>query len=302
MTLTGNAGANASSAAVRKSLNAEWTKDNAKVIRKINQAIDKDIASAGGGDLLKKADSIHQMEKTIFGSKGIKDVFGEIDSNGVETGKVAFDKLSDRLNEMSFNQWKHIYDTADKLSKGEMRGPVDPKTGEPRWVLQVPPELQTSAQSVKSEMLGGIAREIYQQGASKEGVWNQNSANKRMNARQDKIKYAFSPEEQKAFHTLNVAGYLMPGVHGYEGSALQKRRLGIIESRLPQAGATVGGAIGTYFGGPTVGVAGALGGERIGEKLQARSIAKKEAKEAKKLQKEMQKTSKLSEMLPKEKK
>ena len=51
--------------AVQKSLNSNWTKDNAGIIRQINQAIEKDIGSAGGLELLKKADSLHQAEKTL---------------------------------------------------------------------------------------------------------------------------------------------------------------------------------------------------------------------------------------------
>ena len=43
--------------------------DNASVIRKINTAIDKDIAGAGGQELFKKADQLHQAEKILFGIK-----------------------------------------------------------------------------------------------------------------------------------------------------------------------------------------------------------------------------------------
>jgi len=106
--------------AVRKSLNSNWTKDNASIIRKINQAIDKDVAAAGGGDLYKVADRMHQAEKILFGSKGIKTIFGEIDPNGVQTA-TAFEAIPKTLNSMSFDQWRHIYDTADQLSRGSVK-------------------------------------------------------------------------------------------------------------------------------------------------------------------------------------
>ena len=124
---------------------------------------------------------------------------------------------------MPLDQWKHIYDTAEKVSKGTISGPIDKATGMPKWVVEVPEELRISAQSAMNEMRGNIAREIYQAGATKAGEWNQNSVNKILNARADKIKMAFSPEEQKAFHTLNTVGHLMPGAHGYEGAGLQAR-------------------------------------------------------------------------------
>ena len=233
--------------AVQKSLNSNWTPQNASIIRKINQAIERDIGAAGGLDLLKKADQLHQAEKVLFGSKGIKQIFGDIDPNGVQTA-TAFEAIPQKLNSMPVDQWKHIYETAEKVAKGTIDGPIDKATGMPKWSIAVPEELRVSAQSAMNEMRGNIAREIYQAGAAKAGEWNQNAVNKILNARADKIKLAFSPEEQKAFHTLNMGGYLMPGVHGYEGAGLQGRRVqGIVEGNLGKmgagAGATLGGAI-----------------------------------------------------------
>lgn len=285
--------------AVRKAINANWTKDNAKVIRQINRAIDLDVAEAGGQELFKRADKLHEMEKDLLGSKGIKGLFGEIDSNGVETGRVPFDKLPDRLNQMPINQWRHIYDVADKFSRGEVRGPVNPKTGEPYWVLKVPENLRIEAESAKAEMLGSIAREVYQAGAAKAGVWNQNATNRILNARADKIKYAFPLSEQQAFHKLNIAGYMMPGEHAYEGAALQARRAGLIESHLEKgataAGSTIGAAVGGPFGAALGGYVAGKAGAKSAEKM-ARAAALKEAQS---YQKAMQETSKLSELLPK---
>lgn len=279
--------------AVQKSLNSNWTPQNASIIRKINQAIERDIGAAGGLDLLKKADQLHQAEKVLFGSKGIKQIFGDIDPNGVQTA-TAFEAIPQKLNSMPLDQWKHIYETAEKVAKGTIDGPIDKATGLPKWSIQVPEELRVSAQSAMNEMRGNIAREVYQAGAAKAGEWNQNAVNKILNARADKIKLAFSPEEQKAFHTLNVGGYLMPGVHGYEGAGLQGRRVqGIIEGNLGKmgagAGATVGGAI---AGAPGAAVGGYLGGQ-AGLKAAGRMEARALQKAAEKTQREMQKNAQM---------
>lgn len=280
-------------AAVRRALNANWTKDNAKVIRKINESIDKDIASAGGGDLLKRANDLHKMEKELFGSKGIKDVFGEIDSNGVETGKVSFDKLPEKLNSMPPNQWKHIYDIADRMASGKLVSKTLDKEGNPLWTLDVPPEVQQSAQLAKNEMLGSLAREIKSAGAGKSDVWLHDSVNKVLNARADKIAYAFPLEEQQAFRDLNAAGYLMPGKHGYEGGGQQIRRVNIIEGNLGKIGATAGGGLGTAVAGPVGGTVGAYVGGKLGvagsEALATRGLSK----EALNAQKQMQKNAEL---------
>jgi len=282
--------------AVQKSLNSNWTKDNAGIIKQINQAIERDIGSAGGLDLLKKADSLHQAEKTLFGSKGIKEIFGDIDPNGVQTA-TAFDAIPQKLNSMPLDQWKHIYDTAEKVSKGSISGPVDKATGLPKWTIEVPQELRVSAESAMNEMRGNLAREIYQAGASKAGEWNQNSVNKILNARADKIKMAFSPEEQKAFHTLNMGGYLMPGVHGYEGAGQQMRRVGIVEGNLGKIGTTAGAGLGGAIAGPGGAAVGGYLGGKAGVAGSEAMAARAMQKQAKKSQEEMRKASQLGTKL-----
>ena len=281
---------------LRQSLNAQWTPDNAYAIRKAVEAIDSDIAKAGGPGLYEKARSLHQAEKVLFGSKGIKEIFGEIDPNGVQKA-TAFDAIPQKLNSMPLDQWRHIYDTAEKVSKGTITGPVDKATGLPKWTVEVPQELRVSAESAMNEMRGNLAREIYQAGAAKAGEWNQNSVNKILNARADKIKLAFSPEEQKAFHTLNMGGYLMPGVHGYEGAGQQMRRVGIIEGNLGKLGTTAGAGIGGAIAGPGGAAVGGYLGGKAGlagsEKLATRALTK----EAQKSQKEMQKAAQLGTKL-----
>lgn len=281
---------------LRQSLNAQWTPENAYAIRKAVEAIDLDIAKAGGPGLYEKARSLHQAEKVLFGSKGIKQVFGDIDPNGVQTA-TAFEVIPQKLNSMPVDQWKHIYQTAEKVAKGTIDGPIDKATGMPKWTVQVPEELRISAQSAMNEMRGNIAREIYQAGAAKAGEWNQNAVNKVLNARADKIKFAFSPEEQKAFHTLNVGGYLMPGVHGYEGAGLQGQRVqGIIEHNLPKAGAATGATIGGAIGGPTGAAVGGYLGGKAGTAGQEMLASRHMTQEAAKLKEQMQKTSRLSDI------
>lgn len=262
--------------AVREALNGEWTKDNASTIGKINRAIDKDIALAGGQDLYKKADNLFKAEKKIFESKGIKSLFGEVDPNGVQTA-TNFEAIPKTLNAMPVDQWKHIYDTYDEISKGRVRG-AD-------FDLEITPELIDYANAAKAEMRGALAREIYKAGAGKAGVWNQNSVNDLLNnvSRSKKIEHAFSPEEQRAFHTLNYAGQIMPGIHAYEGSALQGQRVAKFAEKLPLFGREAGSFTGLPLG--------ATIGEKIGEKAAQFSIGKSEKKQASKLQEEMMKNA-----------
>ena len=261
---------------LRKSLNAQWSPQNKYAIGQAVKAIDEDIAQAGGPGLYQHARALHQLEQTVYGSKGIKTLFGDLDPNGVQT-TTPFEQIPKKLNSMPYDEWRHIYDTAEALSKGTFNG------------LKVPEQLQSAAQAAINEMKGNIAREIHQAGAKNVGVWNQNEVNKTLNARANKIKYAFDPEEQRAFHTLNYGGHLMPGVHSYEGAALQAERLGPIMNRLPTLGRELGAATGVPFA--------ASAGEKIGETVQKATTERKQIKKAEELTKKMKENAKLGTSL-----
>lgn len=267
---------------MRQSLNQQWSPANKYAIGRAVDAIDQDMATAGGPDLYEKARALHAAKKTLFGSKGIQTLFGDVDPNGVQTA-TEFGQIPKKLNNMPLDQWRHIYDTADSLSRGQVRGAQG---------LQVPSDLQSAAQQMKNEMGGSLAREVYAAGADKAGVWNQNSANKIMNARARKIGLAMPPMEQEAFHTLNLGGQIMPGVHSYEGAGLQTSRMNqmsLMEKHAPAAGALLGEA--SHLPGMS------WVGEKAGEKLQGALGGKRLMKEARALDAQMESNAKLGSIM-----
>jgi len=268
---------------LRKALNRQWTPENRYAIGEAVKAIDDDIAKVGGPGAIETGRNLHELEKTIFGSKGMDTIFGEFDPNGIKKG-VGQDKIMSKLNGLDTAQWKHVYDTADNLSKGFIRvGNIN---------FKVPKDLIAQANMVKNEMKGSIAREVYQSGADKAGVWNQNSVNKTLNARESKIRYAFTPEEQKAFHELNIGGQIMPGIHSYEGGAMQAETMGYLKkgiSKLPYIGGVVAGSA-TKGMGTGAGVA---GGE-VAQNLILQNLSKKDAA---KMRETMQKNYNLGKLL-----
>jgi len=273
--------------AVKKSLNANWSPDNATIISRINRAIDQDISAAGGEGLYKKADNLHEAEKTLFESKGMKELFGKLDPNGIQKG-VPFEQMISRLNQMPVDQWKHVFDTFTLLENGLVKTK--------KFEFKVPQEIQEYARVAKAEMLGGLAREVYQAGAKNAGEWNKNAVNTVLNARAEKIKHGFPPSEQKAFHTLNLGGHFMQPKHEYEGAGLQQRRVGLIEKSIPALSEATGAAIGTAIA-PGVGTAiGSFLGRKQGEATQGKLSAKAELKESKKLEKQLKKNIKLSDI------
>jgi len=74
----------------------------------------------------------------------------------------------------------------------------------------------------------------------------------------------------------------MPGVHAYEGAALQGQRVGKFAEKLPMIGREAGA-----FAGPF----GATIGQKIGEKGEVFFKGKSEKKQASELQKEMTKNA-----------
>ena len=275
--------------AVRKALNKKWTHENANVIREINQAIDMDIAAVADPKLYKLGDRIHQAEKNIYDTKGIKKLFGEVDEKGIVRSKTAFDKVTSTLNDLPVDEWKHIRSTLDDLSKGVVRNA-------PEGMPPVPDSLRQSAAAAVKEIDGALAREVYRAGAKDQGVWNQNRATNVLNSRVgEKIHETFSPDEVSNFQKLNAGGHIMPGKHNYEGAALQTERVkNIFENNLGKIGATAGGAIGTAIAGPGIGtgIGGFVGGH-LGVKGSAALEANALQKAATKLQDEMRRNAKI---------
>lgn len=265
---------------LRKYLNAQWTQNNKYGIGKAISAIDDDVSSAGGPGLYEQARAIHQTEKSLFNSKGIKSLFGDVDPNGVQTA-TPFEKIPDKLNNMPIDQWSHVHNMLDSLSRGQI-------PGAPENMPSVPTELQQAAAQARNEVNGMLARKVYESGADKAGVWNQNAANKTLNSTiGDKIKMSMPPNEVDNFHTLNLGGQIMPGEIPYEGAGNQLSRManqGFLERHAGAAGALIGSKLGP---------AGTWIGTKVGEKISNNASASRLAKQAAALTEEIQSNSKM---------
>jgi hypothetical protein len=157
-------------------------------------------------------------------------------------------------------------------------------------------------QYIVAEIDGALAREVQKAGSDKMGVWNQNSANKTMNSLVgEKILETFPPDEVRRFHLLNTVGQIVPGIHAYEGAALQARRVGVIEGNLPKIGAGAGAALGGFVGEAPGAAVGTYLGQQAGAKYKAKIEEKALTKEAKKSQKEMEKATALGKQTGKNK-
>jgi hypothetical protein len=282
--------------AVIKSNNAAWSPERANTIRKINQAIDKDIAAVADPALYKLGDKIHQVEKTILGSNAFKRLFGEVDQNGIVKAAIPAEKMLSTLNNLRKDEWRHIRDTFNDLANGRVRGA-------PEGLPTVPPELRQAAAAAVAEMDGALAREVYKAGAGKAGEWNSNSVNNMMTSTVgEKILETFPPNEVQNYVKLNLVGQFTPGLK-YEGAGQQARRISLLEKGAPAVGGTVGGAVAGYLSdlNPATTAAGTFAGKEIGKKIEQKLGARAEAKAIKKMEKEMEKASALGKQTGKNK-
>ena len=264
--------------ALRKTLNKQWNHENKYFIGRAVEAIDNDIAKSGGAGLYEKAINLHAFEKTIMGSKAMESLFGDVGPNGIKKGAAA-EQVMQKLNNLSLDEWQHVYNTLNDVASGEIRFKGN--------VLAIPEELRITAESARNEMQGSLVNEIYKAGSGNKGEWNANAANKAMNKLDAKIQYSLPPDLQRKLHTLNLGGQWMPGIQSYEGAALQTRRVGKIEKSLPAMGASAGAAAGGAIGGPGGAAVGAYLMEKAGSAGQRIMSTRREAKEAKKLAQEM---------------
>jgi hypothetical protein len=264
--------------ALRKTLNKQWNHENKYFIGRAVEAIDNDIAKSGGAGLYEKAINLHAFEKTIMGSKAMESLFGDVGPNGIKKGAAA-EQVMQKLNNLSLDEWQHVYNTLNDVASGEIRFKGN--------VLAIPEELRITAESARNEMQGSLVNEIYKAGSGNKGEWNANAANKAMNKLDAKIQYSLPPDLQRKLHTLNLGGQWMPGIQSYEGAALQTQRVGKIEKSLPAMGASAGAAAGGAIGGPGGAAVGAYLMEKAGSAGQKIMSARRETKEAKKLAQEM---------------
>jgi hypothetical protein len=268
---------------LRQAANALRTPDNSRFVGKVIQAIDDDIASAGGPGLYQRGRQVHAAEMQLFEPAAMQKIFGRVLDSGIKEG-IPLEKMVTQMNRLSFDEWAHIHDTFETLARGEMPGNLQG--------LTVSPELQAYAQSALSEMKGAIARDIYEAGASKAGEWNTNAANKAMNFYARKIEYAFDPAEVVAFHNLNYGGQMMPPL-GYEGAGRQIRRIETVDtvSEMAQKGAKAVEAGAAAIGKPTFGIP-----TRAAEMIKESRSAAEQTRRAEMTQRELQRNMQLPGM------
>lgn len=245
----------ASAESLRKWLNAQWSPGNSKLIGQVKEALDADVAKAGGAGIYEDARALHAMRKnTLDNPDGIAKLLTSDGPNGINQA-IADEHVASRLLAMPTGQFQHVINTLKALPEG----------------------LQDQGRQAIAEIKGALARRIYaagdsggtQNGAS---IWNAAKVTRELGANKSKMAIVFGPDELQRFNDLHTAGHVMQTPMAYKGAAAQGYNYlqsGAING-LPLAGAAAGSAI--------LGPAGAAIGAAVGK---GASTVAKTASEAK---------------------
>lgn len=226
---------------LRKWLNSQWSPGNSKMLGRVKEALDTDVATAGGAGVFDQARALHGLRRnTLDNPNGIGKLMTSDGPNGINQA-IPDELVGPKLLTMPTNQFGHIVTMLKELPEG----------------------LQPAGQQALSEIKTEIARRVYKAGDSGgtqngPSVWNAANVTRELNANKSKMALVFSPDELDKFQTLHDAGHVIQTPMAYKGAAAQGYNYlqkGVLTG-LPASGA----GLGAWLGGPLgAGVGSALG-------------------------------------------
>jgi hypothetical protein len=250
---------------LRKWLNSQWSPGNSSLIGKVKEALDTDVASAGGSGVFDQARALHGLRKdTLDNPNGIAKLLTEQGPGGINQA-IPDEQVATKLLTMPTRQFEHIIETLRFL----------------------PDNLAPQGSQAIAEIRGALAKRIYQAGDSGgtqngPSLWNAANVTRAMNANRSKMNILFTPEQLDRLKTLHDVGYVLQSPTAYKGAAAQGYNF--LQSGAIKAPALGLAGLGAYLGGP----AGATIGSALGSAASGAAKAKIDASMAQKLSKSLQ--------------
>lgn len=232
---------------LRKWLNGQWSPGNSKLIGQVKEALDNDVATAGGAGIFDEARALHALRKnTLDNPDGISKLLTSDGPNGINQA-IPDEQVATKLLAMPTAQFEHVVKTLQSL----------------------PEPLQQHGQQAIAEIKGALARRIQKagdNGGTQQGPANWNAANvtRELTANKSKMDIVFGPSELEKFLDLHTAGHVIQTPTAYKGAAAQTYNFmqsGAING-LPTAAAGAGSLLGLVH--PVAGAAGATLGSILG--------------------------------------
>ena len=234
-------------------------------IGSVKQALDEDVASAGGGDLFNQARGMWQQRQQMLSDPGaIGKLLTDPDGTGLNRS-IAPEKVGQTIVNMDGANFRNVLDSLAKIQK-------------------MAPELAPDVEGARSEIRGQAARQLTDAGGKTE-YWNANQFSKTAQIMAPKLKLLFNNNEMGALRTLNEAGRVIRQPGAYPGAAAQ--HMNMFRSGIATALPYAANALGTFTTLPGGSLVGQLAGSKLsdlvrkgGEASTAAKLAKQYAKNA----------------------
>ena len=250
---------------LRKWLNSQWSPGNSRLIGQVKEALDTDVANAGGSGVFDQARALHGLRKdTLDNPNGISKLLTEKGPGGINQA-IPDEKVASNLLTMPTGQFSHVLETLSSL----------------------PDNLAPQGNQAIAEIRGALAKRIYQAGDSGgtqngPSMWNAANVTRAMNANRSKMDMLFTPEQLDRFNTLHDVGHILQSPTAYKGAAAQGYNF--LQSGAVKAPALGLAGLGAYLGGPV----GSMLGGALGSAASRAAKAKIDASMAQKLSKSLQ--------------
>lgn len=247
---------------LRKWLNSQWSPGNSNLIGQVKQALDTDVAMAGGAGVFDQARKLHGLRRdTLDNPNGISKLLASDGPRGINQA-IPDELVGSKLLTMPTGQFGHIVNTLKTL----------------------PDNLQPAGQQALAEIKAELIRKIYKAGdygGTQNGpsVWNAANVTRELNANKSKMALVFSPDELDKIKTLHDAGHIIQTPMAYKGATAQGYNYiqkGVLAG-LPAGGAGIGsmfgGAMGAVLGSSVGGLASGIVKPRIDAAMAAKLAA-----------------------------
>jgi hypothetical protein len=243
-------------------------KDNPRqqwFVSQVKQALDEDVAQAGGAGLFNEARGLWQQRQQMLADPGkLSKLLADPNGTGLNR-TVAPEKVGQTVVNMDGGNFRNVLDSLTKIQK-------------------LAPELGPDVEGALAEIRGQAAKQLTDAGGKTE-YWNANQFSKTAQVMAPKLKLLFNNDEMGALRTLNEAGRIIRQPGAYPGAAAQHINMfhSGIATGLPYAAS----AAGHFIGGPVGGIVGQMAGSKLsslakkgGEAATAAKLAKQYAKNA----------------------
>jgi hypothetical protein len=232
----------------RQWLGEQYTPRTGRVIGKLKDALDSDVAAAGGGGLYDQARALRfKRDQMLAGAKGIERMLPEKRPDGkVITRPVPVEDMADHLANLPTDEFNHVVNVlhdSSKLGNGE---------------------LAADNAAALNEIRRHMAERLHAAGTKqRDGFWDAHAYHDTLNNYSTKLPAVFSPKGIDRFQTIHDAGNALKVNKRYGGAAKQIMQAQGVRARLaPKLAGAIEGAATGWLGpiGGAVGEATGLSG------------------------------------------